>query len=115
MKIQVLGINVDLTPAIIRHAKQRLSAALDQHSQRVRRVQLRIADENGPKGGKDMVCHVAVVLESGQTMDQRRRDRDLYANISLLADSVKHRVGKRLARHKQAARRGLRRNHVYAA
>lgn len=114
MDIQVLGVNVKLTPAIIEHAKHRLTAALDQHRDRIRRVQVRLIDVNGPRGGRDQVCHVAVVLASGAIMDQRRRGRDLYANVSLLADAVKQRVGRRIERHKRAARRQPRWNTAYA-
>lgn len=115
MQIHVRGTNVKPTPAIVRHATQRLTAALDQHADRVRRVLLRITDENGPRGGKDMLCQVTVHLASGKTVIQRRLDRDLYANISLIADAIKHRVGKGIARRREVDRRRLTWSHAHAA
>lgn len=98
MQITIASRHTDLTQAIREHIHQRLTAALDQHAARVRRVTVRLEDENGPRGGEDQVCRVAVELTNGQTLHHERRGLDLYANISLVADKVKRRVGRQIAR-----------------
>ena len=86
-----------LTQPIREHIQERLGAALDQHASRVSRINVVLEDENGPRGGIDQVCRVAVKLSNGMTLHHVRRGMDLYANISLVADTVKRRVGRKIA------------------
>lgn len=98
MQLIIASRDTNLTQSIREHIHARLTAALDQHASRVRRVTVRLEDENGPRGGEDQVCRVAVELTTGQTLHHERRGLDLYANVSLIADKVKRRVGRKLAR-----------------
>lgn len=98
MQMDIVSRSIDLTHAIRQHIQDRLTAALDQHAARVHRVQVTLDDANGPRGGQDQVCQVTVHLNDGQTLLHRRRGLDLYANVSHIADTVKRRVGKRIAK-----------------
>ena len=98
MQMTITSRRADLTAPIRDHIRARIGAALDQHASRIERVEVLIDDENGPKGGYDQVCRVAVSLTNGQTLHHERRGLDLYANISLVADKVKRRVGRQLAK-----------------
>ena len=98
MKLTVQSRHVTLTQAIAKHVRDRLTAALDQHQKRIARVQVMLHDSNGPRGGKDQMCNVRVHLTDGRVLNHKRTDRDMYANISLIADKLKRRLGKCLRR-----------------
>lgn len=98
MQFTISSRNTTLTQPIREHIKDRLFAALDQHAGRIRRVNVMLEDVNGPRGGEDQVCRVAVQLNNGRTLHHERRGIDLYANVSLVADKVKRRVGRQIAK-----------------
>lgn len=98
MQMTIASRHTDLTHAIREHVRERLIAALDQHASRIKRVEVTLEDENGPRGGVDQVCRVAVLLTNGTTLHHVRRGLDLYANVSLVADKVKRRVGRQIAK-----------------
>ncbi|MFN3168077.1 MAG: ribosome hibernation-promoting factor, HPF/YfiA family [Phycisphaeraceae bacterium] len=101
MLMTIQSRNTDLTQAIRQHIRDRLTAALDQHARSVQRVEVMLEDVNGPRGGEDQVCRVTVHLTTGQQLRHERKGLDLYANVSLIADKVKRRVGRSLSRLKQ--------------
>ncbi len=101
------GINSE---AITAHTVARFTAALDQHQAHVKDVQIRLDDENGPKGGKDdQRCRVVVRLDIGGEIVVDERGQDLYAVISSAADRVKQAAGRQL--HKVLDRRVHDRRH----
>lgn len=98
MQMTIASRSSALTPSIREHIEQRIYAALDQHASRIDRVEIMLEDENGPRGGFDQVCRVVVSLTNGMKLRHERRGLDLYANVSLIADKVKQRVGRQLAK-----------------
>lgn len=104
MQLRIQSRDTQVTSAIRMHITDRLRAALDQHADRVRAVTVRLADLNGPRGGIDQVCRVTVMLNNGQALHHERRGLDLYANISLVADKVKRRVGRHMGKLREIKR-----------
>ena len=51
MQLEVSANGVDLTEAIRGYVERRIRFALGSFAGRVERVYVRLADENGPKGG----------------------------------------------------------------
>jgi ribosomal subunit interface protein len=98
MQMTIASRSADLTQPIREHIENRLHAALDQHASRIEAVHVMIEDENGPRGGFDQVCRVVVSLTNGMKLRHERRGLDLYANVSLIADKVKRRVGRELGK-----------------
>lgn len=98
MQFTITSRNTDLTQTIRQHVQDRLTAALDQHASRVQRVNVLLEDVNGPRGGVDQVCRVAVYLTNGRIFHLERKGIDLYANVSLVADKVKRRVGRQVGK-----------------
>lgn len=98
MQMNIVSRSADLTQPIRKHIYDRLYAALDQHETNISHVDVMIEDENGPRGGFDQVCKVVVSLTNGMKLRHERRGLDLYANVSLIADKVKRRVGRELGR-----------------
>ena len=106
MQLTISSRHTDLTPSIRDHIRERLTAALDQHASRVRSVSVVLEDLNGPRGGEDQLCRVAVQLNNGKTLHHERKGMDLYSNVSLIADKVKRQVGRKLAHLKQRRNNG---------
>src|SRR5437667_11817751 len=75
-EIRILGI--DLTGALQLYSERRLRSSLSRFGGRVGRVRVRITDVNGPGGGPDKACHVAVaLLPPRMTLLQQAADADL--------------------------------------
>lgn len=53
----------EVPKAIAERARRRVQSALDRFGSRVRAVRVRITDVNGPRGGIDKQCIVAVRLK----------------------------------------------------
>jgi len=104
MQLRIHSKNIELTHAIRQHIRERVTAALDQHATRVRQVAVTVSDINGPRGGIDQLCNVVVSLRGGKTLRHSRKGDDLYANVSLVADKVKRRVGREIGKLRQARR-----------
>lgn len=76
---------------------------LDRFKQRVRSLKVRIADDNGPKGGRDQHCLVTVELVDGRRLRAAARavavgdaiDQALRKLARLLADQTKRSVALR--------------------
>ena len=94
-----VGPDADLRAYI----ERRLRYALGRFGPRLERVILRLADVNGPKGGEDKRCTVAVRLRPGREMFVTHAHRDARAAVDLAAK----RAGSALARE-IARRRGWR-------
>ena len=104
MQLDIQSKNIELTQAIREHIQERITAALDQHAERVGLVAVTLADVNGPRGGIDQQCDVVVSLHGGRTLRHSRTGEDLYANVSLVADKVKRRVGREIAKVRRIQR-----------
>lgn len=104
MQLTIQSRDTQVTTPIREHIQQRLVAALDQHADRIRAVSVKLSDLNGPRGGVDQLCKVSVQLNNGKMLHHERKGLDLYSNISLIADKVKRRVGRQIARLKQVQR-----------
>ena len=78
-----------------------MTAALDQHQSCVGRVEVKLKDINGPRGGVDKMCDVVVNLLPRGEVRVSKSDLDLYAAISFAADAVKNATGREVDKRKQ--------------
>jgi ribosomal subunit interface protein len=60
MQIEVSGNGIAVTPELREYAQRRLHFALGRFANRIKRVRIRLADVNGPRGGVDVHCRVRV-------------------------------------------------------
>ena len=106
MRIEVRG-NVDLGPALTQYTERRLQAALGRFSRRLPMITVRLTDENGPKGGVDKRCHVAVSMPPTSDLVVEESHADLYTAIDFAADraarAVNRQLGGRRSRRTMAA------------
>jgi ribosome-associated translation inhibitor RaiA len=82
-----------------------LEAAFRRLSRRIRAVDVCLADTNGPRGGVDKHCRIAVQLHRGGTVRVGQSDADLLAALDLATDRVTHAVVRSLERRRSRAAR----------
>ena len=98
MKIQIQSTAFPLTAAILDHTERRLHFALTPRRDRIRRVDVRLGDSNGPRGGEDKFCRIRVFLEDAPPVLIEDRGGDLYAAIGRAAERAGRNVVKELFR-----------------
>ncbi|WP_276514462.1 HPF/RaiA family ribosome-associated protein [Comamonas aquatica] len=84
-----------MTDALAQHVRRRLGFMLTRHSHRIKRVLVRIGDENGPRGGPDKFCRMQVYLLNASAAVVEEVGVDLYATI----DRAAERVGREVVKH----------------
>ena len=109
MHIDMQAQGFRLTGALREHAERRLRFALGPAGGRVRRVAVRVADENGPRGGVDKRCTLRVSLPGHAPVVVEQLDPDLYVAIDRAADRLGRSVARRLARGMDGRRWGSQR------
>ena len=102
MQLEMRGVNYDLDGVLKDHIERRLRFALGRFAARIHRLSVRLTDVNGPRGGRDKRCRIAVALvPRGVVMVEGSGD-DPFA---LIADAAK-RVGRAVRRELERRRRG---------
>ncbi|MCU0705061.1 MAG: hypothetical protein MUF18_13895 [Fimbriiglobus sp.] len=85
------------------YAIDRIEHALHSVRSHVRKVMVYLSDQNGPRGGVDKTCRVAVTLESGRPVVVMTNGQNLTEVVAGAADKA----GKVV--HEEVHRRGDRR------
>lgn len=101
MKLDIRGLNFDLTDSILEHVRLRLGAALVHVAPHILTVKVRVNDLNGPRGGLDKRCHFEVRLDGHGTVVVEQIDADLYAAIDRAAARLRQTLRRRLERSKE--------------
>jgi ribosome-associated translation inhibitor RaiA len=105
MQIEVHSRGIESSDALRQHAARRARFALTRFGDRVRRLSVTVADENGPKGGVDMRCRIRADLHPRGEIVIRERHHDPFAAVARATERVAHAVSRRLQRL-HARRRG---------
>jgi putative sigma-54 modulation protein len=93
--IRTRGITLDADTRA--HIDRRLGFALQRIGDRVNRVNVYLADENGPRGGVDKLCRIVTYLRTGGAVLIEDEDSDLTTLIDRTADRLGHAVRRVLA------------------
>lgn len=72
MQLDIRGRSLPLTPALDAYVERRMRFALGRFEPRMRRVTVRVGDENGPRGGVDNAAARWFPLRSGPSWSRRR-------------------------------------------
>lgn len=94
MKVDVIVRGLALGREAQRYVAHRVQAALASMAHRVRRVEVHLSDENGPRGGADKRCLVQVGLDGGTGVVVAETRRDWQVAI----DCALERAGRALQR-----------------
>lgn len=86
-------------------ARRSLEFALDRFSARIGDVSLRVADENGPRGGVDQTCSLAVKVVGGPELHFRDIDSSPERCVHRLARRAASSLRRAVARRRERTRR----------
>jgi len=96
MQIDIKARGFRLTEGLRTQAERRVRFALGATSGRVRSVDMRLADENGPRGGLDKRCTIRANLPGVPPVVIEQQEADLYVAIDRAADRAARAVSRRL-------------------
>lgn len=92
MRIAVREQGVAVSTAGRDYARERIGHALANVHCYVQTVSVYLSDQNGPRGGEDKRCHVAVNMVVGPPLHIETRGGSITAIVDGAADKVGHRV-----------------------
>ena len=104
MKLDIQFRGLQTSTALRHHAERKLHASLSRFGQRIRTVEVRIGDVNGPKGGEDKYCRVTLESPLG-TVSVCKGAEDPYAAVHLAVDRLERAMARRLERARSLRRR----------
>lgn len=97
MNISIQCRGFSLTEALDSHVQQRLAFTLARAAGRLRRIDVRLSDINGPRGGVDKRCMIEAHLAGRTVVVVEEVQADMYAAIDRAADRVGRTVLRRLS------------------
>ncbi len=98
MQIDIQAHEFILTDALRQYAERRLSYALSCCNDNIQKVEMRLSDINGPRGGEDKRCHICVILPGLPEVVIEDVETDLYVAIDRACDRAKRTVIRKIER-----------------
>jgi putative sigma-54 modulation protein len=83
MRVEIRGKSLQVTDALSAYIQRRLGFSLGRFGRRVARVLVWVEDTNGPKGGIDKQCRVAVMAPHSRTAVTQARGSNIRVAINL--------------------------------
>ena len=103
MQLDVRLTGITLGGALREEIVDRLETAFRRLSKRIRCVNVCLTDTNGPRGGIDKSCRIAVLLHRGGTIRTGATDSDVISAVNLAKDRAIHSAVRRLERRRKRA------------
>ena len=100
MHIHIQARGFALTDSLREHIERRLRFAIGWADDRLRRVSVRLSDENGPRGGEDKRCRIQIAFPGAPSVVIEDTEADLYVAIDRAADRAGRSVARRLERQR---------------
>jgi putative sigma-54 modulation protein len=98
MQIGIQARGFDLTDGLRAHCERRLRFALGSATGKVHSVLIRLADQNGPRGGIDKRCTIRTTLNDAPPVIIVQDEADMYVAIDRAADRLARVIARRLRR-----------------
>jgi putative sigma-54 modulation protein len=98
MQIDIQARGFKLTEGLREYVERRLSFVFGSTRRSVRRISVRLSDENGPRGGDDMRCRMQVSLADAPSVVIEDTEASLYVAIDRAADRIGRAVARRIER-----------------
>lgn len=108
MQVRMLSKEFSLTPSLRDYLERRLNFAFSAARGRIGDIAVRLSDLNGPRGGRDMLCQVAVTLPGRPGVIIKEVQEDMYTAIDRAVKRAAYRVIRLLARQRSAVRQSPR-------
>ena len=96
MQIAIVARGFPLTDALRNHTHTRLGFTLSHAASRIRRVDIRLSDLNGPRGGVDKRCLIELLLDGLPTVVIEDIQPDMYTAIDRAVGRAARTVMRRL-------------------
>jgi putative sigma-54 modulation protein len=97
MQVAIRSHGFPLTESIRAYVERRLQSALSHAIHHIRAVTVVLLDINGPRGGRDKVCRVRVMVKDRPVMVIDDTEDNLYVAIDRAADRVGRTTARKLA------------------
>ncbi|NOT14472.1 MAG: HPF/RaiA family ribosome-associated protein [Methylotenera sp.] len=101
MQLDIQTNGFSLTEGIRDYTIRRLQFALDRNDQQITRVQVRLADINGPRGGVDKRCQIDLTLAGQGDIVIEDVETNLYVAIDRASDRCARTLTRRLERSRE--------------
>jgi ribosome-associated translation inhibitor RaiA len=93
-----------MTQGLHNYTMERLQPFLSLMRERARRVRVSLSDQNGPRGGVDKRCLIAISMSGSQTVVIEDTRTDMYSAIDKVSKRAMRSVVRRISRRRN--RRG---------
>ncbi len=103
MQVDIQCRGFELTGSLREHVRKRLACNLPAGETAIQRVTVRLSDINGPRGGEDKRCHIALRLKGLPHLVIEDTEADLYVAIDRAAERAGRTLARRLARQLRPA------------
>lgn len=103
MEIRLTARNVELSDDLREHIERRIYFALSRFGHRIRKVDVKVEDINGPRGGMDKRCSVIVRIAPGRRVAIEDSDSDILVAVDRAADRLGRAVAREIDRQKNHA------------
>lgn len=109
MKITIKAHQLQLDQETSTSMERRLRFALGRFGSSINRVNVRLTDLNGLKGGIDKECLIVVKLRKGGEVVVQGSGKDCSETLNYCADRIGRAVDRELTRYRKAPIRKMRR------
>ena len=105
MRLDIRHVNIPVSHELEAFATVRVERALRPFRANVGRVDVRVEDVNGPRGGEDMLCTVsAEVARARRTIVVKVQSSDVYAAVQAACSRLGEAVSRALTRRRHLDR-----------
>ncbi len=104
MKIEVVGVHLDVTSSLTEYANHRIGLSLDRFEDRITGVTVRLEDISGPHGPGTKRCHMEVHLMHRESVIVEQNHTDIYTAVDKAANRLKRTVRRHINRVRDARR-----------
>lgn len=104
MDVQMLAQEFFLTSSLREHLERRLRFAFTHARSSVARIVVRLRDLNGPRGGRDKLCQVSVIMPGQPEVVIREVQEDMYNAIDRAVKRAAHRAMRLVTRRRRSPR-----------
>jgi ribosomal subunit interface protein len=98
MKIEIQARDFPLTEALGAYIERRINFVLSSRFDQIKRIDVRLSDINGPRGGIDKRCQIQLTLPRLRDIVIEDTETDLYVAIDRAVDRAGRTVNRRLKR-----------------
>ena len=106
MQINISSRKFTMTDALSAYAKKRLNFALDNKSEHIQKVNMRLSDINGTRGGTDKRCLLQIVLNGMPDIVIEDVQTNIYSAIDFACDRASRTVVRKIGK-KQSFKRSI--------